>query len=70
MIPKAEKKMSAMTWTKLPARLMKDSVWAEIGTDTSLVESMEASSAFKDLESFFGKADKPKVRTSNRNHGF
>jgi hypothetical protein len=25
-LPKAEKKMSAMSWTKLPARFMKDSV--------------------------------------------
>jgi hypothetical protein len=29
-LPKAEKKMSAMSWTKLPARLMKDSVRAAL----------------------------------------
>ena len=62
-LPKAEKKMSAMSWTKLPARFMKDSVWAEIGTDTEeLVEAMTKGKAFADLENFFGKADAPKVQ--------
>ena len=58
VLPKTSVKMRAMTWTKLPARLVKGSVWADIGDDEEMVKGMEDGDVFKELEKFFGAADK------------
>jgi hypothetical protein len=44
---------------KLPARLIKDSVWEGIGEDEELVRTMTDTDTFGRLEKLFGAADKP-----------
>jgi actin len=44
---------------KLPARLVKDSVWEGIGEDEELVRTMTDTDTFGKLEKLFGAADKP-----------
>ena len=44
-----------MTWTKLPARLMKGSVWENIGQDQGFVDEMKDDGAFSQLEKLFAK---------------